>query len=94
MTDYKITCYCKSCNGGNTDTSSGKTATAGVTAAVHPDLYKLYGVNHSIQIEGIGERKIQDKHGVGKNVIDVYVGDPGKCKWNTHSDNGTHKVTF
>lgn len=79
---YKITFYCSACNTPRgTQTASGIPATEGVTVAVHPSLYSK---NKEIYIEGIGSRKIQDKHGVGKNVIDVYVGDCAKCECNDY----------
>ena len=91
---YKITCYCSACNSpkGSRETASGETATAGVTVAVHRDIYKK---NQRINIEGIGERKIQDKHGNSTNVIDVYVGECNKCSCSSHPYSGkTCNVTF
>ena len=45
------------------------------------DLYKKYGANHEIEINGIGKRYIQDIHGTSKKVIDIFVdcGRDGKC---------------
>ena len=84
---YKITCYCSACNSpkGSTQTASGIPATAGVTVAVHPSKYQK---NKDIVIEGIGQRKIQDKHGNTPDVIDVYVGNCSQCKCSRHSFSG------
>ena len=84
---YKITCYCSACNSpkGSRETASGEHATAGVTVAVHPSLYSK---NKIINIDGIGQRKIQDKHGNSKNVIDVYVGESQTCKCSSHPYSG------
>jgi hypothetical protein len=91
---YKITCYCSACNSpkGSRETASGETATAGVTVAVHSSKYKK---NQLITIDGIGDRKIQDKHGNGPNVIDVYVGECQKCSCSSHPYSGQYcNVTF
>ena len=84
---YKITCYCSACNSpkGSTQTASGIPATAGVTVAVHPTKYQK---NKVIFIEGIGERKIQDKHGNTPDVIDVYVGNCSQCNCRRHQFSG------
>ena len=84
---YKITCYCSACNSpkGSTQTASGIPATAGVTVAVHPTKYQK---NKEIYIEGIGQRKIQDKHGNTPDVIDVYVGNCSQCNCRRHSFSG------
>ena len=84
---YKITCYCSACNSpkGSTQTASGIPATAGVTVAVHPSKYQK---NKVIIIEGIGERKIQDKHGNTPDVIDVYVGNCSQCNCSRHQFSG------
>ena len=65
---YKITCYCSACNSpkGSTQTASGIPVTEGVTVAVHPSLYSK---NKEIYIDGIGSRRIQDKHGNSRNVL-------------------------
>ena len=47
---YKITCFCKQCNGNNTETASGNIATEGITVAVHKSLYNEYGDGHEIKI--------------------------------------------
>lgn len=41
---YKLTVYCTACNSpkGSRETANGKTATAGLTVAVHKNLYKVY----------------------------------------------------
>ena len=87
MGKYKITCYCSACNSppGSRETASGAKATAGVTVAVHPSKYVK---NKVINIEGIGERKIQDKHGNSTNVIDVYIGEFKKCPCSSHPFSG------
>ena len=93
MTKYKITRYCSACNSpkGSRDTASGETATAGVTVAVHRTKYSK---NKEIDIPGIGKRKIQDKHGNGENVIDVYVGECETCNCSKHPYSGmTCEVT-
>jgi len=84
---YKITCYCSACNSpkGSTQTASGIPATAGVTVAVHRTKYQK---NKVIFIEGIGERKIQDKHGNTPDVIDVYVGNCSQCNCKSHAYSG------
>ena len=84
---YKITCYCSACNSpkGSTQTASGIPATAGVTVAVHKTKYQK---NKKIFIEGIGERKIQDKHGNTPDVIDVYVGNCSQCNCSRHPFSG------
>ncbi len=84
---YSITCYCSACNSpkGSTATASGFPATEGVTVAVHPSLYSK---NKEINIDGIGSRRIQDKHGKGKNIIDVYVGDCAQCRCSSHPFSG------
>ena len=90
---YKITCYCSACNSpkGSTQTASGIPATEGVTVAVHPSKYVK---NKEINIEGIGIRRIQDKHGNAPNVIDVYVGNRSKCNcWNHPLSGRICKVT-
>ena len=46
---YKITCFCKQCNGNNTETASGNIATEGITVAVHKSLYNEYGDGHEIK---------------------------------------------
>ena len=76
---YRITCYCSACNSprDSTQTSSGETATEGVTVAVHRSKYSK---NKQIYIDGIGSRKIQDIHGNSPNVIDVYLGNRSICK--------------
>ena len=87
MSTYRITCYCSACNSpkGSTQTASGETATEGVTVAVHPSKYSK---NKLINISGIGDRKIQDKHGNAANVIDVYVGNCKKCSCSKHPFSG------
>ena len=70
---------------GSTETASGETAKEGVTVAVHPSKYSK---NKLINISGIGDRKVQDKHGNAKNVIDVYVGDCQKCACSQHPFSG------
>ena len=84
---YKITCYCSACNypKGSTQTASGETATEGVTVAVHQSKYSK---NKEIYIEGIGSRKIQDKHRNAPNVIDVYVGKKSQCTCSSHPFSG------
>ncbi len=91
---YKITCFCKQCNGNNTETASGNIATEGITIAVHKSLYNEYGDGHEIKINGVGYREIQDTHSVGKNVIDVYVGDTNGCHCNSNPINGRRYVEF
>ena len=80
---YKLTCYCSGCNSprGSRQTASGAVATAGEygTIAVHPSMYSKYKPGTVLYIEGVGYRKIQDKHGVSANKIDVYVGE-GSCR--------------
>ena len=87
MGKFRITCYCSACNSpkGSRETASGATATAGTTVAVHPSLYQE---NKSINIEGIGNRIIQDKHGNSSNVIDVYVGECSRCTCSSHPYSG------
>ena len=84
---YRITCYCSACNSpkGSTQTASGIPATAGVTVAVHPSKYQK---NKEINIEGIGIRRIQDKHGNKPDVIDVYVGNCSHCNCARHTFSG------
>ena len=84
---YKITCYCSACNSpkGSTQTASGIPATEGVTVAVHPSKYVK---NKEINIEGIGIRRIQDKHGNKPDVIDVYVGNCSHCNCARHTFSG------
>jgi hypothetical protein len=91
---YKITCYCSACNtpNGSLETASGETATEGVTVAVHKSKYKK---NQLITIDGIGNRKIQDKHWGKPNVIDVFVGDCEICSCSSHPYSGKYcNVTF
>lgn len=80
---YQLTCYCSGCNSprGSRQTASGAVATAGEygTIAVHPSMYSKYKPGTVLYIEGVGYRKIQDKHGVSANKIDVYVGE-GSCR--------------
>ena len=84
---YKITCYCSTCNSpkGSTQTASGIPAQEGVTVAVHPSKYQK---NKEIFIEGIGSRRIQDKHGNKPDVIDIYVGNHSQCKCSSHPFSG------
>ena len=84
---FRITCYCAACNSpkGSTQTASGIPATEGVTVAVHPSLYSR---NKEIYIDGIGSRRIQDKHGNSRNVIDVYVGNCAQCRCSSHPFSG------
>ena len=84
---YRITCYCSACNSpkGSTQTASGIPATEGVTVAVHPSKYQK---NKEINIEGIGIRRIQDKHGNKPDVIDVYVGNCSHCNCARHTFSG------
>ena len=84
---FRLTCYCSACNSppGSTETASGIAATEGVTVAVHPSLYSR---NKEIYIEGVGSRRIQDKHGNSKNVIDIYVGDRSYCSCSSHPLSG------
>ena len=84
---YRITCYCSDCNSprGSTQTASGIPATVGVTVAVHPSKYQK---NKEIYIEGIGIRRIQDKHGNAPDVIDVYVGNFSHCICSRHQFSG------
>ena len=95
MSKYDITCYCSACNSPKQSrkTASGELATEGITVAVHPSKYKK---NQKINIEGIGERKIQDKHGSkNENLIDVYVGEYEECECSKNSFSGLKcKVTF
>lgn len=80
--NYKLTCYCSSCNSpaGSRRTASGKTATAGEygTVAVSSSLYRSLGANTILYIDGVGYRTIHDKHGSSSGVIDVYFGE-GTC---------------
>lgn len=96
---YKLTCYCKACNGNNDNTKSGESAKVGKTVAVHPSLYtKKKGCK--INIEGIGDRIIQDTHGMqNEKLIDIFVdcGKNGKCNCSGKENekyNGYAKVTF
>ena len=84
---YRITCYCSDCNSprGRTQTASGIPATVGVTVAVHPSKYQK---NKEINTEGIGIRRIQDKHGNAPDVIDVYVGNFSHCICSRHQFSG------
>ena len=84
---YRITCYCSACNSpkGSTQTASGIPAIVGITVAVHPSKYQK---NKVIFIEGIGEIKIQDKHGNTPDVIDVYVDNCSQCNCRRNTFSG------
>ena len=83
---FELTCYCSACNTPpGTQTASGIPATEGVTVAVHRSLYKK---NKEIYIDGVGSRRIQDKHGNRSNIIDIYVGDRSVCRCKTESLSG------
>lgn len=93
---YKMTCYCPGCNSprGSRQTASGATATAGSygTVAVSSSTYSKLGKNAVIYIEGIGYRKIQDKHGRGSSIIDIFV-DTSSCRCSSNAWSNTyHKV--
>ena len=95
--EFRLTCYCAGCNSpkGSRSTASGATATPGEngTIAVSPAMYEKYGAGTVLYIEGVGYRKIQDKHGNSENVIDVYVSNDTTCKCCSHSFSGmTAKV--
>ena len=89
---YRLTCYCAGCNSprGSRDTSSGAFATPGDygTIAVSPALYEMYGAGTVLYIDGVGFRKIQDKHGNTEKVIDVYVSNDTTCKCWSHPFSG------
>ncbi len=89
---YRLTCYCAGCNypKGSRETSSGALATPGEygTIAVSPAMYELYGAGTVLYIDGVGFRKIQDKHGNSENVIDVYVSNDTTCKCGSHPFSG------
>lgn len=78
---FRLTCYCSACNEpkGSTATASGAVASAEYTVAVHRELYNQFR-GRIIEIGDLGEFKIQDKHGKGKQVIDIYIGDFEKCR--------------
>lgn len=85
---YRLTCYCSACNSppGSTQTASGIPATEGVTVAVHPSKYQR---NKEIYIDGVGSRRIHDKHGNSDaNVIDIYVGNRSHCNCSSHPLSG------
>ncbi len=96
MTEYKITCYCYNCNGGNVKTKSGEDAKEGYTVACHPNKYNALK-DKRIKISGIeGYRYIKDVYSknLPENIIDVYVGNTGSCKCNSHHFNRMRTVTF
>ena len=91
---YILTVFCSACNSpkGSRQTAIGATATAGLTVAVHKDLYKQYkGRRIHLKIydeEGniLSEHLpyIQDIHGNSSNLIDLYIGERDRCECSKH----------
>lgn len=94
---YRLTCYCTGCNSpkGSKQTASGIKATGGEygTVAVSSYLYKKLGKNTIIYIDGVGYKKIQDKHGVSGNTIDVFI-DTNRCKCSYNSLSNKYKKVY
>ena len=95
---YKLTVYCSDCNSpkGSRQTAIGATATAGLTVAVHKNLYKQHK-GKRIHLKIFDDRGnilsehlpyIQDIHGNSSNVIDLYVGERDVCDCNKHPWSG------
>ena len=40
----------------------------------------LYPLGTRLYIEGVGERVVTDRGGMGNNVVDIYMGDAETCK--------------
>ena len=95
---YKLTVYCTACNSpkGSRETANGKTATAGLTVAVHKNLYKVYkGKRMHLKIYDkdnkiISEHLpyIDDIHGKDSNIIDLYIGERDVCYCKRHPWSG------
>lgn len=72
--NFKITCYCTSCNSpaGSRSTAIGKTATAGISVAMYPGRVP-YGTKIII---GDHVYVVEDRYdtGLGRNRVDVFVG--------------------
>jgi len=91
---YKLTVYCSACNSpkGSRQTAIGATATAGLTVAVHKNLYKqhkgrrihliIYDNNGNVMSEHLPY--IQDIHGNSSDIIDLYIGERDVCDCNRH----------
>ncbi len=65
----QLTAYCSYCNSGST-TSMGIYPTAGRTVACN-----FLPLGTRIYIEGYGEYVVEDRGGMGGNVIDIYMGE-------------------
>lgn len=66
---FQLTAYCSFCNSGS-KTSSGTYPSAGRTVACNS-----LPLGTRIYIEGYGEYVVEDRGGMGGNVIDIYMGD-------------------
>ena len=65
----QLTAYCSYCNSGS-KTSSGTYPAAGRTVACNS-----LPLGTRIYIEGYGEYIVEDRGGMGGNVIDIYMGE-------------------
>ncbi len=70
---FELTAYCSACNTGS-KTSSGTYPVAGRTVACNS-----LPLGTRIMIEGFGEYVVEDRGGMGGNVIDIYLGDRETC---------------
>lgn len=70
---FQLTAYCSACNTGN-KTSSGTYPVAGRTVACNS-----FPLGTRVMIEGYGEYVVEDRGGMGGNVIDIYLGDRDTC---------------
>lgn len=70
---FQLTAYCSACNSGS-KTSSGTYPVAGRTVACNS-----LPLGTRIMIEGFGEYVVEDRGGMGGNVIDIYLGDRDTC---------------
>ena len=88
---FQITHYCKACNDppGTNETKSGEKAYKGSCAVSYP-LFKKYDGMY-ICLQGLGNYYINDYHGKGNNIVDIYDGDMDYCRCDENDDN---KKTF
>jgi hypothetical protein len=87
---YRLTVFCSACNSprGSRATASGAQATAGLTVAVWESLYRQKKGKRIHLIVYDNDKRtilsehlpyIQDIHGNGNNVIDLYIGERDRC---------------